>query len=62
MIHHALSEGLLLLRQRAGVSVILALALAVPIALAGVQQPPPTGSASCARQTALSPSIFEVEP
>ncbi len=36
MIHHALSEGLLLLRQRAGVSVILALALAVPIALAGV--------------------------
>lgn len=36
MIHHALSEGLLLLRQRAGVSAILTLALAVPIALAGV--------------------------
>jgi len=36
MIHHALNEGLLLLRQRAGVSAILVLALAVPIALAGV--------------------------
>ena len=36
MIHHAVSEGLLLLRQRAAVSAILALALAVPIALAGV--------------------------
>jgi cell division transport system permease protein len=36
MIHHAVSEGLLLLRQRAGTSAILALALAVPIALAGV--------------------------
>ncbi len=36
MIHHAVNEGLLLLRQRAGVSAILALALAVPIALAGV--------------------------
>lgn len=36
MIHHALGEGLLLLRQRAWVSAILALALAVPVALAGV--------------------------
>jgi len=36
MIHHAVNEGLLLLRQRAGISAILALALAVPIALAGV--------------------------
>jgi cell division transport system permease protein len=36
MMHHAVSEGLLLLRQRAGISAILALALAVPIALAGV--------------------------
>jgi cell division transport system permease protein len=36
MIHHAVGEGLLLLRQRAAVSAILALALAVPIALAGV--------------------------
>lgn len=36
MIHHAVIEGLLLLRQRAGISAILALALAVPIALAGV--------------------------
>ena len=36
MIQHALNEGLLLLRQRAGVSAVLALALAVPIALAGV--------------------------
>ena len=33
-----------------------------PIALAGVQQPPPTRSGSCARHTALSPSIFDVEP
>lgn len=36
MIHHSLNEGMLLLRQRAGVSAVLALALAVPIALAGV--------------------------
>jgi len=36
MMQHALNEGLLLLRQRAGVSTVLALALAVPIALAGV--------------------------
>lgn len=36
MMQHALNEGLLLLRQRAGVSAVLALALAVPIALAGV--------------------------
>jgi len=36
MMHHALSEGWLLLRQRAGISAILVLALAVPIALAGV--------------------------
>jgi cell division transport system permease protein len=36
MIRHALNEGLLLLRHRAGVSAVLALALAVPIALAGV--------------------------
>ncbi len=35
MMQHALNEGLLLLRQRAGVSAVLALALAVPIALAG---------------------------
>jgi cell division transport system permease protein len=36
MMQHALNEGLLLLRQRAGISAVLALALAVPIALAGV--------------------------
>ena len=36
MIRHALAEGWLLLRQRSAVSVILALALAVPICLAGV--------------------------
>ncbi len=36
MIPHALAEGSLLLRQRAGVSLILALALAVPISLAGL--------------------------
>ena len=36
MIRHALAEGLVLLRQRAAVSVVLALALGVPIALAGV--------------------------
>jgi cell division transport system permease protein len=36
MIRHALAEGAVLLRQRAGVSVVLALALAVPISLAGV--------------------------
>jgi cell division transport system permease protein len=36
VIHHSLNEGMLLLRQRAGVSAVLALALAVPIALAGV--------------------------
>jgi len=35
-MQHALNEGMLLLRQRAGVSAVLALALAVPIALAGV--------------------------
>ncbi len=36
MIRHALAEGLVVLRQRAAVSVILAFALGVPIALAGV--------------------------
>lgn len=36
MIRHALAEGWLLISQRKGVSVILALALAVPICLAGV--------------------------
>ena len=36
MIRHALSEGMAVLRERAVVSVILTLALAVPIALAGV--------------------------
>lgn len=36
MIRHALTEGLVVLRQRAAVSVVLALALGVPIALAGV--------------------------
>jgi cell division transport system permease protein len=36
MIRHALAEGWLLLRQRAGVSIVLSLALAVPISLAGV--------------------------
>ena len=36
MIRHAIAEGLLLLRQRAVVSVVLALALAVPISLAGI--------------------------
>mgnify|MGYP002064174655 CR=1 FL=1 len=36
MIRHALTEGLLLLRDRAIVSSVLALALAVPITLAGV--------------------------
>ena len=35
-MHHAVAEGLVVLRQRAAVSVVLALALAVPIALAGV--------------------------
>ena len=36
MIRHAISEGLIVLRQRAAVSLVLALALGVPIALAGV--------------------------
>jgi cell division transport system permease protein len=36
MIRHALAEGWLLLRQRGGVSIVLALVLAVPISLAGV--------------------------
>ena len=36
MIRHAIAEGLIVLRERAAISVILALALAVPIALAGV--------------------------
>ena len=36
VIRHALAEGLVVLRERAAVSVILALVLGVPIALAGV--------------------------
>jgi cell division protein FtsX len=36
VIRHAFAEGLIVLRERAMVSVILALALGVPIALAGV--------------------------
>ena len=36
VIRHALAEGLIILRQRAAVSLILAFALGVPIALAGV--------------------------
>ncbi len=36
MIRHAIAEGLLLLRQRAVVSVVLAFALALPISLAGI--------------------------
>lgn len=36
MIRHALAEGLLLLRQRGVVSLVLALALAIPVGLAGV--------------------------
>jgi cell division transport system permease protein len=36
VIRHAFAEGLIVLRERAVVSVILALALGVPIALAGV--------------------------
>lgn len=36
MIRHAVAEGLVVLRQRAAVSVVLALVLGVPIALAGV--------------------------
>ena len=36
VIRHAIAEGLVVLRERAAISVILALALAVPIALAGV--------------------------
>ena len=36
MIRHTLAEGWVLLRQRSGVSMILALSLAVPISLAGV--------------------------
>ena len=36
MIRHAIAEGLLLLRQRGAVSLVLAFVLAVPISLAGV--------------------------
>ena len=36
MIRHAVAEGLVVLRERAAVSVVLALALGMPIALAGV--------------------------
>jgi cell division protein FtsX len=36
VIRHAFAEGLIVLRERAAVSVVLALALSVPIALAGV--------------------------
>jgi cell division transport system permease protein len=36
VMRHAVAEGLVVLRQRAAVSVVLALALSVPIALAGV--------------------------
>jgi len=36
VIRHAIAEGLVVLRERSAVSVILALALGVPIALAGV--------------------------
>ena len=36
VIRHAIAEGLLLLRQRSVVSVVLAFALAVPISLAGI--------------------------
>ncbi|MCW8984431.1 MAG: hypothetical protein OQK55_03745 [Thermoanaerobaculales bacterium] len=36
VIRHAFAEGLIVLRERAAVSVILALALGMPIALAGV--------------------------
>ena len=36
MIRHAIAEGFVVLRERAAVSVILALTLGVPIALAGV--------------------------
>ena len=36
MIRHALSEGWLLLRQRSLVSSVLALALAVPLSIAGI--------------------------
>jgi cell division transport system permease protein len=36
VIRHAIAEGMVVLRQRAAVSVVLALALGVPIALAGV--------------------------
>ncbi len=36
VIRHAIAEGLVVLRERAAVSVILALVLGVPIALAGV--------------------------
>jgi cell division transport system permease protein len=36
VIRHAIAEGLVVLRQRAAISVVLALALGVPIALAGV--------------------------
>jgi cell division transport system permease protein len=36
VIRHAIAEGMVVLRQRVAVSVVLALALGVPIALAGV--------------------------
>lgn len=36
MIRHAIAEGLILLRQRGVVSMVLALSLAVPISLAGI--------------------------
>ncbi len=36
MIRHAAAEGLVILRERAAVSVVLAFSLAVPVALAGV--------------------------
>jgi len=36
VIRHAIAEGLLLLRQRGAVSVVLAFVLAVPISLAGI--------------------------
>jgi cell division transport system permease protein len=36
MIRHAVAEGLVILRERAAVSVVLAFSLAVPVALAGV--------------------------
>jgi cell division transport system permease protein len=36
MIRHAVAEGLVILRERAAVSLVLAFSLAVPVALAGV--------------------------